>query len=354
MPRLFPVVLAVLLPGLLAGCVESGVHYDVPGSAELLFTIDGAGNRVQFSPDGFMLLTTGDNDQKLKSSGASLPRLWSASNGAHLRDLRLEDLDPNANQHHLRARFHRDGSVIARGWYQQGSDDAVHILTRWDAQDGAQLRRAFLERTGRLVSLAVSPDGLYIAIAAPNRDIKIYSASDFRLHSEFEPDFNDNPIGSDINWSPNSTKIMAEGRFVVTIFQPNPFARNLPQEISSSAFIGDEHLLFADAVGILHLIDQRSFADNGTFVSPSDDLVKTIAVASDGSLFAVAGDGSENNGDNDYITVRVHRVFNGEVIAELRLPRVPVTEMSFDNKADKLAIANADNNIMVFNISPNK
>ncbi len=354
MPRSISAVLAVLLLCLFAGCVESTVSYVVPDSAPLMYTIEDAGNRAQFSPDGTMLLTTGDNGQKLKSPGVSLPRLWSASNGAHLRDLRLEDLDPDVNEHHLRARFHRDGSVIARGWYQRGSNDAVHILTRWDAQDGAQLQRTVVGRTGRLVSLAVSPDGRYVAIAAPNRDIKIYHTSDFELHSEFEPDFNDNPIGSDIDWSPNSTLLMANESFVVNIFRPSPFARNLPQEFSSSAFVGDDQLLFADAVGILHLTDYSSFADNGTFVSPSDDLVKTIAVAPDGSLFAVAGDGSENDGKNDYITVRVHRVFNGEVIAEIRLPRVPVTEMNFDDEADRLAIANADNDVMVFNISPNK
>jgi WD40 repeat protein len=115
---------------------------------------EGRVNRVRLSPDGKLLVSSG-NDKTI--------RVWEVSTGKNLASLR-------GHTHHVYGvSFHPDGKRIA----SSGRDNSVRV---WDWSLGKQIQ-LFKGHTDQVIDVEFSPDGKHLASACDDKTIRFWDVA---------------------------------------------------------------------------------------------------------------------------------------------------------------------------------
>ena len=344
---------ALLLAAIAGGCIETTTVYEEFGSARLLYKIKDAGNRVQFSPDGKLLLTTFADTRSFNESKKYPPRIWQASDGNHLRDLEIDERNPSLHESFLVGAFHPDGSVIARGWFSNQGLPIQHILVRWNPLTGAELDRTNLS-SGSYGGLTISPDGETITLLEAKSDIiYVFDGGNMRRGITIEtPGVYGASSEYNLSWSPDSRWLMAADDFMIDMQAEPPEVRPFAWRTRHAVFVGNNHLLLGGN-SYLTLVDRNNPIDLGSIPDGSGTKITAIAVSPDYTLFASASDESGFIDGRDFSPVTINRISDGATITVLNLPQHTVTQMSFDPTSSILAIADERGEVRLYEITLN-
>jgi len=292
-------------------------------SSQLLFTMS-HGDTVYgavFSPDGSQIITAG---------GDSTVRIWSATTGAPLRELRY---------HQSASKRWRYYTVAMSSHFVAAIDVMGKTVHIWDAETGAQLAELLNDASGQ-PALAFSADGHWIATSGRD-EVRVFDTSTWRQVVTIA-----GPRVRSLSFDPSGPRLVVgtyDGVASIWEIPTGMRLRSLREggaSVDAVAFSRDGALVAAASRDGTEQVWDAASGGLRTQFNSHRDKIYAVEFSSTGDLMLSAGVGG---------TVVVSNVATGMPVARLEGPKAFVIAAHFDPEARRVVGASWDGTAWVWN-----